>query len=70
MAGGMLSRMRLPNIKGVGLVSATLVVGMANYLTVVIQPNWYTVGWWNLWNVVILIVAKKEDRRVRVDAEH
>ena len=40
-----------------------LLVGILNYLAVVAWPNWYTVGWWNLWNVIILLVAKSEDRR-------
>ena len=41
-----------------------LVIGILNYLAVVIWSNWYTVGWWNLWNFWILVAAKSEDRRL------
>lgn len=58
----MVSRIHLPELSGKGLVSFTLGVGIANYFAVVIWPSWYTVGWWNLWNLVILLAARLEDR--------
>lgn len=64
MALLMVSRIPLPEMRGRSLVSYALLVGIANYLLVVIRPNWYTIGWWNLWNVVILLLAKGEDRRL------
>ncbi len=60
----MVSRWRLPDLKGKGLVSALLLVGICNYVAVVLWPNWYTIGWWNLWNLVILLAARIEDRRL------
>jgi CDP-diacylglycerol--serine O-phosphatidyltransferase len=63
MAGLMVSRFQLPEFRGKGAVTWALMIGILNYFAVVAWPNWYTVGWWNLWNVVILLVAKSEDRR-------
>lgn len=63
MAALMVSRISLPEFRGKSAVSLALLVGILNYFAVVIWPNWYTVGWWNFWNVVILLVAKSEDRR-------
>jgi phosphatidylserine synthase len=64
MALLMISRLPLPQIQGRSLVTYAILVGIANYLLVVFRPNWYTIGWWNLWNVVILLLAKGEDRRL------
>ena len=64
MALLMISRLPLPQIQGRSLVTYAILVGIANYLVVVFRPNWYTIGWWNLWNVVILLLAKGEDRRL------
>ncbi len=65
MALLMVSRVRLPQLKGSALVTATLLVGLCNYLAVVAWPNWTTVIWWNLWNVVILVAAWFSERRER-----
>jgi CDP-diacylglycerol--serine O-phosphatidyltransferase len=64
MALLMISRLPLPEMRGRSLVTYAILVGIANYFVVVFRPNWYTIGWWNLWNVVILLVAKGEDRRL------
>ncbi len=64
----MASHWKLPELKGRGLVTAMLAVGMINYLTFVSWPNWYTISWWNLWNVAILLVARGEDRRLGHEA--
>lgn len=63
MALLMVSRVRLPQMKGKGLVTAMLVVGIGNYLAVVVWPGWPTVLWWNVWNVVILVTAWLGERR-------
>ncbi|MDH3743532.1 MAG: CDP-diacylglycerol--serine O-phosphatidyltransferase [Acidobacteriota bacterium] len=63
MAMLMLSRWHLPELRGRGAVTVALLIGIPNYLAVMIWPNWYTVGWWNAWNVVILLVARTEARR-------
>ena len=65
MAMLMMSRWHLPEFKGRGIVSFCLFIGILSYLAVVAWPNWYTVGWWNLWNLVILYAATR--RRVRDD---
>ncbi|MCL4837591.1 MAG: CDP-diacylglycerol--serine O-phosphatidyltransferase [Thermoanaerobaculia bacterium] len=68
MALLMVSTVRLPQLKGRGIVSLMLLVGIANYLAVVAWPSWKTVIWWNLWNAVILLTAAVLDRR-RPDEE-
>ncbi|MEM7481214.1 MAG: CDP-diacylglycerol--serine O-phosphatidyltransferase [Acidobacteriota bacterium] len=59
----MVSRIPLPEVTSGPAVAATLFIGLGNYLAVVVYPNWYTVGWWSLWNVVILLVARATGRR-------
>ena len=59
------SRWRLPELAGRSLVAGMLLVGVLNYLAVVIRPSWVTVVWWNVWNVAILAAAWAEDRRER-----
>lgn len=63
MAMLMVSRIQLPELHGRGLVSNMLLIGLANYFALVIWPTWYTVIWWNVWNVAILIAAHRQDRR-------
>jgi CDP-diacylglycerol--serine O-phosphatidyltransferase len=65
MALLMISRLRLPELTGRGLVPYALIVGIVNYFAVVSWPNWYTIGWWNLWNAVILLVARAEHRSLQ-----
>ena len=67
-AVGMASRWRLPALKGANLATAMLGVGILNYLTFVAWPNWYTVGWWNFWNLLTLLVAWGADRRLGLEA--
>ena len=62
MAGVMISRLPLPNTKGKVTVAAVL-IAVLNYFAVVIWPNWYTVAWWNIWNVVIVVIAAREARQ-------
>lgn len=59
----MVSRIQLPELHGRGLVAIALLIGMCNFIFVVFRPNWYTVGWWNVWNAVIVLLARAEDRR-------
>ncbi len=68
VAVGMASRWRLPALKGANLTTAMLGVGILNYLTFVAWPNWYTVGWWNFWNLLIIMVARGADRRLGLEA--
>lgn len=63
LAGLMVSRIPLPNLKGRSFVTLMLFVGIVNYLVVVVRPNWNTIIWWNVWNALIIIVAWIEDRR-------
>lgn len=55
----MLSRWHLPEIQVRGWLGFAFGVGLVNYLALVARPNWYTVSWWNLWNLVILAVAAR-----------
>ena len=63
MAMLMISRVHLPELKGRGPVTVAMLVGVGNYTAVVLWPNWLTVAWWNVWNIVILLLARAEDRR-------
>ncbi|HSN54559.1 MAG TPA: CDP-diacylglycerol--serine O-phosphatidyltransferase [Candidatus Sulfomarinibacteraceae bacterium] len=60
----MVSRVRLPSLKGKNVVSAMLLVGIVNYLLVVFSPGWLTIGWWNVWNACILLAAKLQSDRL------
>jgi len=60
----MVSRIRLPNLKGKNIVTAMLLVGIVNYLLVVFRPSWLSIGWWNVWNACILLVAKIQNDRL------
>lgn len=62
IAGMMISRLPLPNTKGKVTVAAVL-LAVLNYIAVVIWPNWYTVAWWNLWNVAVVFIAAREARQ-------
>jgi CDP-diacylglycerol--serine O-phosphatidyltransferase len=64
MALLMISRLSLPEMRGRSVLTYTLLAGMLNFIAVVFWPNWLTIGWWNIWNVIILLVAKGEDRRL------
>lgn len=66
MAVLMISRLRLPELVGRGMVGWALLIGMANYLIFVARPNWLTVTWWNLWNGVIVIASWWENRQLRL----
>lgn len=59
----MVTRLRLPDFVGRGMVGWSLLIGLANYLVFVARPNWITFGWWNLWNAVILAAGWWEDHR-------
>lgn len=64
MAGLMISHVRLPNLKGRNVVTALMLVGMTNYFALVFHPSWITIGWWNVWNVVIIVVARAHERKL------
>jgi CDP-diacylglycerol--serine O-phosphatidyltransferase len=64
MAVLMVSKIRLPSLKGKNIVTAMLLVGIVNYLLVVFRPGWMTIGWWNVWNACILIAAKVQSSRL------
>ncbi len=64
----MATRLRLPDLKGKSIVSFMLIVGMFNYFAVIFRPGWRTVLWWNIWNALILVAARLEDRRLAREA--
>ena len=68
MALLMVSRIRLPSLKGKNVVTAMLLVGIVNYLLVVFFPSWFTIGWWNVWNACILFVARIQSKRLEPSA--
>lgn len=66
MAALMISRVRLPDFVGRGMVGWALLIGVVNYLLVMARPNWYTVTWWNFWNGIIVLAGWWEDRQLRL----
>ena len=64
MAALMVSRIRLPNLKGKNIVTAMMLLGLVNYMLVVFHPSWITIGWWNVWNAFILVAAKVQSNRL------
>jgi len=63
-AGLMVSRLRLPNLKGRNIVTVMLFIGIINYLVFVARPGWKTVSWWAGWNMLIIFAAWIQDRRL------
>jgi len=63
----MVSRWRLPELHGRGFIAVAFIVGLFSYLAVIWRPNWYTIGWWNLWNLIIYVTFHFRDRRVRTE---
>lgn len=59
----MISRLRLPELRGKDLVSVFMVLGIGTYLWVLLRPGWLPVAVWNGWNVVILLTGSWLDRR-------
>lgn len=55
----MLSRWHLPEVQARGWLGLAFAIGLLNYLVLIARPNWYTVAWWNVWNLVILVVAAR-----------
>lgn len=66
VTAGMTTRWQLPELKGAGPVTFLMTVGIANYIAFVVWPNWYTVGWWTVWNVCIVFAARTEDRKLAI----
>jgi CDP-diacylglycerol--serine O-phosphatidyltransferase len=64
----MISHVHLPNLKGRNVVTLMLLIGIVNYLAVVFLPSWYSIGWWNIWNACILVVAGARERRLKLVA--
>jgi CDP-diacylglycerol--serine O-phosphatidyltransferase len=69
LAGLMVSRVRLPELRGNDLVGAFILVGIGTYFSVLLRPGWATVALWNGWNVVILATAAALERRRKRVAE-
>lgn len=59
----MISRVRLPEMRGNDPVGLLMVIGIGTYLWVLLRPGWLPVGVWNGWNVVILATAAWLERR-------
>ena len=64
----MVSRIRLPSLKGKNIVTAMMLVGLVNYLLVVFHPSWLTIGWWNVWNAFILVAARFQNNRLETSS--
>jgi CDP-diacylglycerol--serine O-phosphatidyltransferase len=64
MALLMVSSVALPNLKGRSVVTVMLMIGILNYLAVIVRPCWATIIWWNAWNAAILTVARIQNRRL------
>lgn len=62
----MVSRIQLPELHGKSVVTRMMWVGLVNYIALLVWPSWYTVVWWNIWNVAVLVAAHREDRRLEL----
>jgi len=56
----MLSHWHLPEVQPHGLLGLAFGVGLLSYLALIARPSWYTLGWWNVWNLVILAIAARK----------
>lgn len=63
LAALMISRLRLPELRGNDVVGLFMVIGIGTYLWVLVRPGWLPVAVWNGWNVVILATAAWLERR-------
>ncbi len=68
IAGMMISTIPLPNTRGKATI-ATILVGLGTYIVLVVHPSWTTIGIWNGWNVVIVLVAGWEARRAEASPQ-
>ncbi|MCZ6727502.1 MAG: CDP-diacylglycerol--serine O-phosphatidyltransferase [Acidobacteria bacterium] len=64
VAALMISKIPLPEMNLRGALGAAFLIAVWSYLVVVVRPNWYTIAFWNAWNLVILLVAKVQERRL------
>ena len=62
-AGLMISRFSLPEVEVRGALGFAFFIGFWSYMLVVLRPNWFTIGWWNAWNLVILLIARAQERK-------
>jgi CDP-diacylglycerol---serine O-phosphatidyltransferase len=62
IAALMISRLPLPEMEVRGALGFAFFIGFLNYMAVVIHPSWTTVGWWNAWNLVIVLIARVRER--------
>ena len=60
----MISRFPCPKWHVRGALGVAFFIGFWSYMVVMMSPNWYTIGWWNAWNVVILLIARVQERRL------
>ncbi len=63
-AGLMVSRIRLPERQIRGLLGFAFIVGFWNFVALLVNPNWITFAWWNLWNVALLLIARGQERKL------
>jgi len=63
-AGFMISRVPLPEVPPRGALGLAFFIGFWSYIVVIMKPNWYTIGFWNAWNVIILLMAKAHERKL------
>jgi CDP-diacylglycerol--serine O-phosphatidyltransferase len=66
MAMLMVSRIQLPELHGKSIVTRMMWVGLVNYIVLLVWPTWYSVIWWNVWNILVLVAAHREDRRLEL----
>ncbi len=57
----MVSRWHLPEMQVRGVMGALFGVGILSFLAVMIWPNWYTIGFWNLTGVTVLFLSRRDE---------
>jgi CDP-diacylglycerol---serine O-phosphatidyltransferase len=62
----MISRLQLPEVSVRGALGMAFFIGFWSFMLVIMRPNWFTVGWWTAWNLVILLIARFQERKLQM----
>ena len=61
----MISRVQLPEVAVRGALGVAFFIGFWSYMLVIMHPTWFTIGLWNAWNLVILLIARFQERKLQ-----
>ncbi len=61
----MISSVPTPAFKGAGVSSVFLVFGLVNTAVLLLRPGFWSFAWWNLYNLLVLLLAYRGSSTVR-----